>query len=103
MKMNSINRPFIMASVATASSDMPGYQAEQLEFLGHRLRFARFYFRTMSLPHLSNRNQSSPEPWRVRESRPFDVQIGEKVPLDDNGVLRTLYDACNQRDVQTEQ
>ena len=42
------NRPFsklkIMASVGTASSDMQGCQAEQLEFLVHGLRFARFYF-----------------------------------------------------------
>ena len=53
-----------MASVATASSDMPDCQAEQLEFLVHGLRFARFYFRTMSLLHLSNRKQSLPEPLR---------------------------------------
>ena len=68
VKISYINRPFIklkiMASVATASSDMPGCKAERLEFLVHWLRFARFYFRTMYLLHLSNRKQSLPEPWR---------------------------------------
>ena len=31
-----------------------------------------------------------------------DVHIGENAPLHNNGVT-TLYDLCNQRDVQTEQ
>ena len=43
---------------------MLGCHAEQLEFLAYGLRFARFYFRTISLPDLSNENQSSAEPWR---------------------------------------
>ena len=43
---------------------MPGCHAEQLEFLIYGLRFARFYFRIISLPNLSNRNHSLPEPWR---------------------------------------
>ena len=46
MKISYINRPFIklksMSSVATATLNMPGYQAE----------------------HISNRKQSLPEPWR---------------------------------------
>ena len=40
------------------------FHAEQLEFLVYGVRFARFYFRTISLPNLTNRNQSLPEPWR---------------------------------------
>ena len=44
---------------------MPGCHAtEQLEYLVYRLRLARFYFRTISFPNLSNGNQSLPEPWR---------------------------------------
>ena len=66
MKIKYINRPYIklkiMASVAIASSDMPGPLAEQLEFLVHGLRFAQLYFQTMSLSHLGNRNQSLSEP-----------------------------------------
>ena len=66
LKINYINRPFIklkiMVSVATASSDMPGCKAEQLEFLVHGLRFARFFFRIICLLHLSNRKQSLPNP-----------------------------------------
>ena len=50
--------------MASTSSTMPGCQAEQLEFLVHGLRFARLYFRTISLPNLGNRNQSLPKPWR---------------------------------------
>ena len=90
LKINYINRPFIklkiMVSVATASSDMPGCKAEQLEFLVHGLRFARFFFRIISLLHLSNRKQSLPNPGAEHESRPPDVHIDEKVPLHDNGV-----------------
>ena len=37
---------------------MSGCHAEQLVFLVYGLRFARFYFRTISLPILSNGNQS---------------------------------------------
>ena len=63
MKINYINnlRSWLL-SVVTTSSAMPGCQAEQQEFLVHELPFARFYFRTISLPNLSNRNQSLQEP-----------------------------------------
>ena len=69
MKINYINSPFIkfkamLLSVVTTSPAMPGRHAEQLEFLVYGLRFARFYFRIISLPNLSNRNHSLPEPWR---------------------------------------
>ena len=70
MKINYIDSPFIkylrswLLSVVTTSSAMPGCHAEQLEFLVYGLRFARFYIRTISLPYLSNENQSLPEPWR---------------------------------------
>ena len=47
-------------SVVTTSSAMPGCHAEQLEFLVNGIRFTRFYFRTISLPNLSNRNHSLP-------------------------------------------
>ena len=50
--------------VVTTSSAMRGCQAEQLELLVLGLRFARLYFRTISLPNLGNRNQSLPELWR---------------------------------------
>ena len=72
MKISYINGPLIklkiMASVATASSDMPGCQAEQLEFLVHWLRFCTVLFPSNA--------SSSPQ----HESRPSDVHIGEKVP-----------------------
>ena len=45
------------------------------------------------------------EPWRHAESMLSDVRIGENAPpppLHNNRVA-TLYDSCNQRDVQTEQ
>ena len=78
MKLSYINRPLIklniMASVATASSDMPGCQAEQLEFLVHWLRFARFYFRAMSLLHLS-----------TSLGHPMFTSV-KRYPLHDNGV-----------------
>ena len=67
MKINCINSPLIKLKVllsVTTSSAMPVCHAEQLEFLVHGLRFARFYFRTIFFPNLSNRNQSLPEPWR---------------------------------------
>ena len=69
MKINYINSPFIkfkamLLSVITTSSAMPGCHAEQLEFLVYGLRFARVYIRIISLPNLSNRNHSLPEPWR---------------------------------------
>ena len=51
-------------SVVTTSSAMPGCHAEQPEFRVYELRFARFYFQTISLPNLSNGNQSLPELWR---------------------------------------
>ena len=51
-------------SVVTTSLAMPGCHAEQLAFLVYGLRFARFYFRTISLPNLSNGNQSLSGPWR---------------------------------------
>ena len=61
---------------------MPGCQAEQLEFLVHGLQFARFYFRTISLPNPSNKNQSLPEPWRQAQFQAIRCahHIGEKVP-----------------------
>ena len=86
MKINSILLPFIklkvILSVVTTSSAMPGWHAEQLEFLVHGLRFARFYFRTIFLPNLSNRNQSLPEPWRHARVQAIRCThfIGEKVP-----------------------
>ena len=43
---------------------MPGCHVEQIKFLVYGLRFARFYFRIISLPNLSNRNHSLPKPWR---------------------------------------
>ena len=52
----------MLLSVITTSSAMPGCHAEQLEFLVYGLRFAQFYFRIISLPNLSNRNHSLPEP-----------------------------------------
>ena len=70
MKINYINSPFIKLKVVaslcspTTSSAMPDCHAEQLEFLVYGIRFARFYFRIISLPNLSNRNHSLPEPWR---------------------------------------
>ena len=73
-----------MASVATASSDMLVCKAEQLEFLVHGLRFAQFYFQTISLPHLGNRNQSMPEPWR-RARHPMYRSV-KRHTLHDNGV-----------------
>ena len=56
MKINYINSPFIkfkamLLSVFTTSSAMPGCHTEQLEFLVYGLRFARFYFRIISLPN----------------------------------------------------
>ena len=54
----------MLLSVVTTSPAMLGRHAEKLEFLVYGLRFARFYFRIISLPNLSNRNHSLPEPWR---------------------------------------
>ena len=54
----------MLLSVFTTSSAMPGWHAEQLEFPVYGHRFARFYFRIISPPNLSNRNHSLPEPWR---------------------------------------
>ena len=81
MKINDINSPFIkfkamLLSVFTTSLAMPGCHAEQLEFLVYGLRFARFYFRIIALPNLSNRKN----PGAMRESMLSDVHIGEKVP-----------------------
>ena len=97
MKESYINRPFIklkiMASVATASSDMQGCQVEQMKFLAHGLRFARFYFRTMSLIHLSNRNQSLPEPWRrarVQAIRVTPRRKGTPCMITENHPLRVM-------------
>ena len=41
-------------------------------------------------------------PGAMHEPMLSDVHIGENVSLHNNGVT-TLYDSCNQRDVQTEQ
>ena len=60
-----------LLSVVTTSSAMPVCHAEQQGFLVYGLRFARFYFRIISLPNLSNRNHSLPEPWR--HSRVHDI------------------------------
>ena len=65
MKINYIHSPFIkfkamLLSVVTTSSAMPGCHAEQREFLVYGLRFARFYFRIISLPNLSNRRTLAP-------------------------------------------
>ena len=84
MKINYINSPFIkfkamLLSVFTISSAMPGCHAEQLEFLVYGLRFARFYFRIISLPNLSNRNHICQNPGAMHESMLSDVHIGEKV------------------------
>ena len=57
-------KPLWLLSVVTTTSAMPGCQAEQLEFLVHGLRFARFYFQTISLSNLGNKKKSLPEPWR---------------------------------------
>ena len=54
----------MLLSVVTTSLAMPGCNADQLEFLVYGVRFARFYFRIISLPNLSNRNHSLPEPLR---------------------------------------
>ena len=93
MKINYISGPFIklkaMASFCiTTSSAMQGCHAEQLEFLVHGLRFARFYFRTIFLPNLSNRNQSLQEPWRHARVQAIRCthHIGKRFPLHDNGV-----------------
>ena len=69
MKINYIIVPLSnlrsrLLSVVTTSSVIPSCHAEQLEFLVYALRFARFYLGTISLPNLSNGNQSLPEPWR---------------------------------------
>ena len=65
---------------STTSSAIPGFEAERLEFLVHRLRIARFYFRTISFPNISNRIRVCKNPGTMHESRPSDVHTGEKVP-----------------------
>ena len=73
---------------------MPGCHAEQLEFLVYGLRFARFYFRTISLPYFSNGNQCLSEPWR--HARVHAIRcIGENAPpppLHNNGVCHRARD-----------
>ena len=83
---------------------MLGCKAEQLEILVHGLRFLRSNFQTISLPHLGNRNQSMPEqnPGAVHESRPPNVQIGEKGTFCMITECRPIYDSCNQCKVKTD-
>ena len=78
IKIDYINSPFIKLKVMASfcSHYFNGYadcHAEQLEFLVHGLRFARFYFRTIFLPNLSNRNQSLPEPRRHARIQAWSV------------------------------
>ena len=85
MKINYINSPFIkfkamLLSVFTTSSAMPGCHEEQLEFLVYGLRFARFYFRIISLPNLAIEIIVCQNPGAMHESMLSDVHIGEKVP-----------------------
>ena len=58
-----INSPFIKLKVMASlcSHYFIGYAGLPMVY---ELRFARFYFRTISLPNLSNGNQSLPELWR---------------------------------------
>ena len=91
-----------LLSVVTTSSAMPRCHAE-LEFLVYGLRFARFHFRTISLPipNLSKGNQSLPEPWchaRVHAFRCTQRWKCKPPPLHNNWAT-TLYDSCTQRDV----
>ena len=91
MKISYINRPLIklkiMASVNTAVSDIPDCKVEQLEFLVHWLRFARFFIRTMYHLHLSHRKQSLPEPWRRARVQVIRcTQLVKSYTLHDNRV-----------------
>ena len=94
MKINDINSPFIkfkamLLSVFTTSLAMPGCHTEQLEFLVYELRFARFYFRIISLPN-SNRNHSLPEPLRH-----LMYTSVKRSPLHHNGVTTLTIHVIN--------
>ena len=90
MKINYINSPFIKLGFFLLSllHRLCRVATLQLKFLVNGLRFTRFNFRTISLPNLSNRNQSLLKPGAMHESRLSDVHIKsvKRNPLHNNGV-----------------